>query len=657
MVLQLLAVGATAVVEELAGVDVGENLLHARTTLGQCIGDELCGLLVQLQVRGTSGEAGIHIELRHNGLDLVNELTAPLVTEIIEQYMEHALGRGIEGAFLQETLGENTVLDRDTAVEVHEGEGTGDNVHTCMCLVRPLERGERATDLGHDVHGNMLGDANSRVGDTVGTGERILNHLNNRGVLARAHDETENAGQLLELGLGGHGLREVKVHLVTVKVGVIRLGGRDVQAECGSWQDLDAVALHRPLVERRLAIEEHVVSVNHVAVNHVALVEIDHVGVHILEGHHPLLFLEKHGLGTGVLHAVLDSSHEAVAVVGCHNLGLGEVRGNFLRDTQFIHIDVGIGGNHRAGGEVDTLAHEVTADTTGLGTETGLQGLQRTTRPLSSRGHALDIVVHVGRDIVLQQFSVLLDILTGLAGTDEFTELLVAPNDVDEDVGQIVVHPLIVLHDHGRADSEGRNRQDRAHHPGRVGELRVKSEDLDGVVGETLEATENHLGLEGDSSLLILACQLALESADGTLDLLDLLDHLGPAGGTRRGHGLGLLANVVNRPTADIGKTLHALELGVQVNVLGEPVLAGDVEGGAVHTDAVEGLDGEIQELVEVDGTGEGDVAEMALALKIRMFAGGTDLATLDNTEPGIKDATGNGVVPLMSLIGDDLDH
>ena len=47
----------------------------------------------------------------------------------------------------------------------------------------------------------------------------------------------------------------------------------------------------------------------------------------------------------------------------------------------------------------------------------------------------------------------------------------------------------------------------------------------------------------------------------------------------------------------------------------------------------------------------------MALALEIRVLAGGTDLAALDHTEPGIKDAAGNWIVGLMSLVGDDLHH
>jgi hypothetical protein len=251
----------------------------------------------------------------------------------------------------------------------------------------------------------------------------------------------------------------------------------------------------------------------------------------------------------------------------------------------------------------------------------------------------------------------LLNVLTGLSSGNEFTELLVAANDVDQDVGEIVVHPLIVLHHDRGTHGERGNGQDCAHHPCRVGVLGVKPENLDGVVGETLEAAKNHLGLKRYESLLILACELALEGAYGALNLLDLLDHLGAASGTGGGHGLGLFADEVYGPRADIGKPFHALQFGVQVNILGESVLAGDVEAGAVDADAVESLDSKVEELVEVDWAGEGDVAEMALALEIRVLAGGTDLAALDDTEPGIKHATGNWIIGLMSLVGDDLHH
>ena len=50
-------------------------------------------------------------------------------------------------------------------------------------------------------------------------------------------------------------------------------------------------------------------------------------------------------------------------------------------------------------------------------------------------------------------------------------------------------------------------------------------------------------------------------------------------------------------------------------------------------------------------------MAEMALALEVGVLAGGTDLAALDNTEPGIKDAAGDWIVGLMSLVGNNFHY
>ena len=84
--------------------------------------------------------------------------------------------------------------------------------------------------------------------------------------------------------------------------------------------------------------------------------------------------------------------------------------------------------------------------------------------------------------------------------------------------------------------------------------------------------------------------------------------------------------------------------------------MAGNVESGTVDANTVEGLDSEIKELVEVDGSGKSNVSEMSLALEVGMFAGRADLAALDHTEPGIKDTARNRVICLMGLVGNDFD-
>ena len=346
----------------------------------------------------------------------------------------------------------------------------------------------------------------------------------------------------------------------------------------------------------------------------IALVQINHIGIHVFQRHHALLLLQEHGLGTGILGAVADVRHEAVAIVRRHNLGLGEVARNLLGNTELIHVNVGVRRNHGTRREIHALAHEVAAHTTRLRTETRLERLEGAPAALSRRSHALDIVIHVGRDIKLQHLRVLHNVVARSALVHLLAELLIVAHDIDQLVGQIVVHTLVVVHHHWRAHREWRHSKNGTDHPGGVGELGIKAEDLDRVVRHALEATENHLGLESDG-LLLLTRKLALERANRTLDLLHLLEHLGTAGSAHRVLLLGELGDEIHRLLADIGEALHALQLGVQVSLLVEPRHACNVQRRAVDAHAVEGLDGVIKELVEIDGASERDVPEVALAL------------------------------------------
>ena len=167
----------------------------------------------------------------------------------------------------------------------------------------------------------------------------------------------------------------MQIHLVAVKVCIIRFGGADVQAEGRVRQDFHAVALHRPLVQGGLAVEEDVVAVNHVPVDDIALTQINHIGIDVAQRDHALVVLYEHGLGARVFHAVAHVHHEAVAVVGRHDLGFCQVRSDLFGDAEFVDVDVGVGRNDGTGREVDALAHEVAAHAPRLGAKTGFQGL------------------------------------------------------------------------------------------------------------------------------------------------------------------------------------------------------------------------------------------------------------------------------------------
>ena len=188
-----------------------------------------------------------------------------------------------------------------------------------------------------------------------------------------------------------------------------------------------------------------------------------------------------------------------------------------------------------------------------------------------------------------------------------------------------------------------------------MGILGIKSENLHCGIGEPLEAAENHLGLERNR--LVAAEQLALERAHSSLDLLHLLENLGAAGRTYASLVAESLGNVIDGTAANVRETVHTLQLRVQERLLVIRVVASNVEGGAVNAYAVQDLDGVVQELVEVDRAGQGNMSEVSLALQVRVLAGRANLPALDHAQTSIKDTARNRVVSLMGLVGCDLYH
>ena len=421
------------------------------------------------------------------------------------------------------------------------------------------------------------------------------------------------------------------------------------------------MALHRTLVQRGLAVEEHIVAVNHVAVHDIALAQVNHVGVDVAQRDHALVVLDEDRLGAGVADAVAHIHHEAVAVVGCDDFGFREVGGDFFGHAEFVDVDVGVGRDDGTGREVYALAHEVAAHAPRFRAETGFQGLERATRPLGGGGHALDVVVHVGRDVVFEVCRHLFNVVAGLTAIDLLAQFLVAAHNVDEFVGEVVVHALVVVHDDGRADREGRNSEHGADHPRGATVLRVEPENANGGVAEALEASEDHLGLNRDELGVGVdgTCLLSLEGADGALNLFDLAQHDGLADGAGDCLlGALRLHDCSHSIFADGRKAVHAGEFGLEVSRLGSAagVDRHDVERRAVQADCVEDLDRKLEELVEVDGAREGDVTKVTLALEVGVLAGRADLAALDDAEAGVKDAAGDGVTPLVRLVRNDLD-
>ncbi len=313
--------------------------------------------------------------------------------------------------------------------------------------------------------------------------------------------------------------------------------------------------------------------------------------------------------------------HETLAVVERDTFGKRQVRCDLRRHTELIERDVGVRRNDGAGREVHALTHEVATDTTLLGAHTGLESAEWATRALNGRIKPLDIVVHLGRHILLKEHRALRQNIGRLALVHLVTEAVVGANNHEELVREVVFHALVVVHDDRRTDAERRHREDRADHPVGAGELGVEPELTALVVGQALEGTQNDLRLERHGIPLLA---FTLQSTRRAVHLDDVLEDLGLALRTEAGLG------------ANLG-ILWANGAAVQADLVGE----------FVH---------HIKELNEVHGAGHADVSEMPRALEVRVAARRTDLSILGGTKAGIKDAARDGLIALVMFVSCDLD-
>jgi len=439
----------------------------------------------------------------------------------------------------------------------------------------------------------------------------------------------------------------VHIHLIAVKVCIVRPRGRDVQAEGAVRQNHDTVRHHRGLVKRGLTIEEHDVPVDKVAVNHITLTQIHRIGIDVAETERPIIRLEIHRLGAWVLvGTIADVSDQALAIVGRHDLRKGQIGRDLLRNTQLIEVDVGIRRDDRPGREVHALTHQITTHTTRLRTEAGLQSAQRTTRALSRGLQTLDVIVHIGRHVVLQQSRILVQLICRLLLVDLITDLVVSPQDVNELVRQIIFHTLVVVHHDRGTDRERRHGQDCAHHPLRARKLRVEPEQTAGLVRHALEGTQDQLGLN--------RCRRFIAKAQ-TLQRRSLAQNLGDLAMKRRRTGaahkdlifLGCRAEIT-----DLLEERQTTALRILRQLLGarQRIRAG-------QTDHIRQLLNHIEELVEIDRTGHLNVAKVSGTELVGLLTRRADLTVLDDTKSSIKDAIGNGLIALVGLVSGDLHN
>ena len=96
----------------------------------------------------------------------------------------------------------------------------------------------------HQVHEVGLVNKGITLGQLSHRSERILDNTHNRSVTLRRHNQSWYQSQLQNFGPSLHGLGYVKIHFVTVKIGVVGRSDRKIESKSRPGENLDQVAHH-----------------------------------------------------------------------------------------------------------------------------------------------------------------------------------------------------------------------------------------------------------------------------------------------------------------------------------------------------------------------------------------------------------------------------
>src|SRR5581483_2938253 len=517
-------------------------------------------------------------------------------------------------------------------------------------LVARLVPDARLLDLGDGREDLALGEEHLAERRDERARDLVVDGADDGAAEAGRQDVLLDAHEDLGLGARLLALEDVHVHLVAVEVRVVGRAHREVDAERLPRHDLDLVRHHRHAVQRGLAVEQHDVAVHEVALDHEAGLEaLRHLrGVDVRD-------LEAAAVGAeDVVDAgLVDAAHAGggARAAGDQLLDLlVVVRRDLDGDRQFarglhgdahvVDADVGVGRDHRAGAEVDALAGEVAAEAALLALEALGERLEGAARAVARGRDARRLVVHVRRDVVLEQLPEVFDDELGRAGVAVLLEALVDAQHVHELVREVVLRALARLQRDAGAHRHGRDREDGEDHP----------------LGARDDGVDAHEGQVGVGHLL-----QPLADVHGR----ELVAVLAEGRGLLEVHLLGRLAAVrasVLGLRGLLDDLLH--EVLVTAKLLGLLLLAlkrlhllgGEQHAAARLAGGAEDVLDDLREPDVDDGHREVDVAEVAGAVAHGAAARLAAQARLDDAQARVHEAHLDGVaVVVVGVGGDDL--
>ena len=678
---------------------------HIRLGLGDGGVDVGRGGLVRHRITDADGKAVVQQPEVDHPLHAAEEVPTHHRAALAEDDVDQTTCRRADDLFVDRAVHDLTVLNMH-AVVLHkhilgrlgialEHVDPLGYAHGQDLLARPVRLGLEDARLWHDavpvrhpeqdvLHLLKVQQAITQA-ELADPAQCVLDDAHHGLVRLRRHDLPRHPGDLGQLGTCFLALRDMQVHLITVKVGVIRRRHTEVEPEGGVVHQLHPVHHHAHLVQTRLPVEEHIVAVAQMALHDPAGLQSDLAAPVVLEIN-ALARVTDHIASAGVFgRPIADQFRQVRSVKRRHPLGVCEVASNTARHADLVELQVRVARNHGTCREVHTLAHQVATQAALLALEACADRLDRAARRLQRLRQACNVVVHVRRHMVLQQVRKVVENVRRRTLLLHPGEVRTGADDVGQLVGEVVLAHAAAKLGHTRAHLRRRHGQHGKHHP--VGLRKLLREAQGGhVLGRHLLQDRVHLG--GRERALLGLCHarrarllvllLALAPHGEELERLLADRRLEPPAASMTDLGLCglaqliLLLPLISLTHADFGAVLpHPLEAALPARTGGlkhalehrvgdlawlaharaaAPTYRIGLQLATVHTDALEQLLDLVQEAHVEHGPGQVNVAKVAGALGHALTARLALVVPVNRAKAGVR-KTADLVLPCSIIL------
>lgn len=187
---------------------------------------------------------------------------------------------------------------------------------------------------------------------------------------------------------------------------------------------------HGHFMQTWLTVEEYEIAIFEMSFHNPAVLQ-ERVCPFVVSQVYPVSRVSRDKSGAWVF--VRTVSHKLLKVgdvVWGDSFGIGQVSRYTVRYADLVEIQIGVTGNDGTSGEIDTLAHQISSQSSFFTLESRSDRLDRPSTLLQRLGLTRQIVVHVGRDVVLEESFELVDDVSRCTFLLETPHILISLDDV-----------------------------------------------------------------------------------------------------------------------------------------------------------------------------------------------------------------------------------